>query len=52
MHDSWIYLYVVQSKLNPFESIIRGLVQDRITRGKVEVSVSIQDAGERPKTLL
>ena len=34
----------------PFESIIRGLVQDRITRGKVEVSVSIQDAGERPKT--
>lgn len=36
--------------INPFESIIRGLVQDRITRGKVEVSVSIQDAGERPKT--
>lgn len=35
--------------INPFESIIRGLVQDRITRGKVEVSVSIQDAGERPK---
>ena len=35
---------------NPFETIIRGLVQDRITRGKVEVSVSIQDAGERPKT--
>lgn len=37
-------------QINPFESIIRGLVQDRITRGKVEVSVSIQDAGERPKT--
>ena len=36
--------------INPFESIIRGLVQDRITRGKVEVSVSIQDAGERAKT--
>ena len=26
------------------------MVQDRINRGKVEVSVSIQDAGERPKT--
>ena len=38
-------------QINPFESIIRGLVQDRITRGKVEVSVSIQDAGERPKTV-
>ena len=37
-------------QINPFESIIRGLVQARITRGKVEVSVSIQDAGERPKT--
>lgn len=37
-------------QINPFESIIRGLVQDRINRGKVEVSVSIQDAGERPKT--
>ena len=37
-------------QINPFESIIRGLAQDRITRGKVEVSVSIQDAGERPKT--
>ena len=37
-------------QINPFESIIRGLVQDRITRGKVEVSISIQDAGERPKT--
>lgn len=37
-------------QINPFESIIRGLVQDRITRGKVEVSVSIQDTGERPKT--
>ena len=37
-------------QINPFESIIRGLIQDRITRGKVEVSVSIQDAGERPKT--
>ena len=37
-------------QINPFESIIRGLVQDRITRGKVEVSGSIQDAGERPKT--
>ena len=37
-------------QITPFESIIRGLVQDRITRGKVEVSVSIQDAGERPKT--
>lgn len=37
-------------QINPFESIICGLVQDRITRGKVEVSVSIQDAGERPKT--
>ena len=36
-------------QINPFETIIRGLVQDRITRGKVEVSVSIQDAGERPK---
>ena len=36
--------------MNPFESIIRGMVQDRINRGKVEVSVSIQDAGERPKT--
>ena len=36
-------------QMNPFESIIRGLVQDRINRGKVEVSVSIQDAGERPK---
>ena len=37
-------------QINPFETIIRGLVQDRITRGKVEVSVSIQDAGERLKT--
>ena len=37
-------------QINPFETIIRGLVQDRITRGKVEVSVSIEDAGERPKT--
>lgn len=37
-------------QINSFETIIRGLVQDRITRGKVEVSVSIQDAGERPKT--
>lgn len=37
-------------QMNPFESIIRGMVQDRIHRGKVEVSVSIQDAGERPKT--
>lgn len=37
-------------QITPFETIIRGLVQDRITRGKVEVSVSIQDAGERPKT--
>ena len=37
-------------QINPFETIIRGLVQDRITRGKVEVSVSIQDAGERPIT--
>ena len=37
-------------QINPFDSIIRRLVQDRITRGKVEVSVSIQDAGERPKT--
>ena len=37
-------------QINPFETIIRGLVQKRITRGKVEVSVSIQDAGERPKT--
>lgn len=36
-------------QMNPFESIIRGMVQDRINRGKVEVSVSIQDAGERPK---
>ena len=37
-------------QMNPFESIIRGMVQDRINRGKVEVSVSIQDAVERPKT--
>lgn len=37
-------------QMNPFESIVRGMVQDRINRGKVEVSVSIQDAGERPKT--
>ena len=37
-------------QMNPFESIIRGMIQDRITRGKVEVSVSIQDVGERPKT--
>ena len=37
-------------QMNPFENIIRGMVQDRINRGKVEVSVSIQDAGERPKT--
>ena len=37
-------------QMNSFESIIRGMVQDRINRGKVEVSVSIQDAGERPKT--
>ena len=37
-------------QMNPFESIIRGMVQDRINRGKVEVSVSSQDAGERPKT--
>ena len=37
-------------QMNPFESIIRGMVQDRINRGKVEVSVSTQDAGERPKT--
>ena len=44
-------LFICSPKqINPFESIIRGLVQDRITRGKVEVSVSIQDAGERPKT--
>ncbi|WP_295814083.1 YicC/YloC family endoribonuclease [uncultured Veillonella sp.] len=37
-------------QMNPFESIIHRMIQDRITRGKVEVSVSIQDAGERPKT--
>lgn len=37
-------------QMNPFESIIRGMIQDRITRGKVEVSVSILDAVERPKT--
>lgn len=37
-------------QINPFESIIRRMIQDCITRGKVEVSVSIQDAGERPKT--
>ena len=37
-------------QINPFETIIRGVVQARITRGTVEVSVSIQDAGERPKT--
>ena len=37
-------------QMNPFESIIQWMVQDRINRGKVEVSVSIQDAGERPKT--
>lgn len=37
-------------QMNPFESIIRGMIQDRITRGKVEVSVFILDAGERPKT--
>ena len=37
-------------QMNPFESIIRGMIQDRITRGKVEASVSILDAGERPKT--
>ena len=37
-------------QMNPFESIIRRMIQDRITRGKIEVSVSIQDAGERPKT--
>ena len=37
-------------QMNPFESIIRGMIQDRITRGKVEVSVSILDAGEQPKT--
>ena len=37
-------------QMNPFESIIRRMIQNRITRGKVEVSVSIQDAGERPKT--
>ena len=37
-------------QMNPFESTIRGMIQDRITRGKVEVSVSILDAGERPKT--
>ena len=44
-------LFIRSSKqMNPFESIIRGMVQDRINRGKVEVSVSIQDAGERPKT--
>ena len=43
-------LFIRPKQINPFESIIRGLVQDRITRGKVEVSVSIQDAGERPKT--
>ena len=28
-------------QMNPFESTIRGMIQDRITRGKVEVSVSI-----------
>ena len=39
-------------EMNPFESIIRGMVQERINRGKVEVSVSIQDAGERPKTFI
>ena len=39
-------------QMNPFESIIRGMVQERINRGKVEISVSIQDAGERPKTFI
>ena len=39
-------------QINPFESIIRGMVQERINRGKVEISVSIQDAGERPKTFI
>ena len=46
-------LYIRSPKqMNPFESIIRGMVQERINRGKVEVSVSIQDAGERPKTFI
>ena len=39
-------------QMNPFENIIRGMVQERINRGKIEVSVSIQDAGERPKTFI
>ncbi len=51
MHASWICLFIrCPKQMNPFESIIRGMVQDRINRGKVEVSVSILDAGERPKT--
>lgn len=51
VNSRFLDLFIRSPKqINPFESIIRGLVQDRITRGKVEVSVSIQDAGERPKT--
>ena len=42
----------IPKQMNPFENIIRGMVQERINRGKIEVSVSIQDAGERPKTFI
>ena len=51
VNASFLDLFIRSPKqMNPFESIIRRMIQDRITRGKVEVSVSIQDAGERPKT--
>ena len=51
VNAAFLDLFIRSPKqMNPFESIIRGMIQDRITRGKVEVSVSILDAGERPKT--
>ncbi|WP_282003801.1 YicC/YloC family endoribonuclease [Veillonella denticariosi] len=37
-------------QINPFENLIREQIQQHVARGKVEVSVSIQDVGERPKT--
>ena len=36
--------------MNPFESTIRGMIQDRITRGKVEGISFYFRCRERPKT--
>nr|WP_252893875.1 YicC/YloC family endoribonuclease [Veillonella denticariosi] len=36
-------------QINPFENLIREQIQQHVARGKVEISVSIQDAGGTDK---